>query len=123
MHHIASPDNSDTGIEREIVAKGLTAPRVTLESIEATIKSAYYFTACEGAGAAPNEMRVGDEVPLSLLTLCVLVLQNGFTVVGKSACASPANFDSDLGKRIARADAVNQVWPLEGYLLKTRLVG
>lgn len=58
---------------------------------------------------------------LPLLTFCVIVLKNGFTVVGKSACASPENFDAELGQKIARQDAVSQVWPLMGYALKEKL--
>ncbi len=63
------------------------------------------------------------EVPqsLGLLTFCVLVLQNGFTVTGESACASPENFDAEVGRKIARQNAVQKIWPLEGYLLKQRL--
>jgi hypothetical protein len=60
---------------------------------------------------------------LPLLTFCILVLKNGFTVVGKSACASPENFDAELGKKIARQDAISQVWPLMGYALKEKLSG
>lgn len=59
--------------------------------------------------------------PLNLLTFCVLVLRNGFTVTGESACASPENFDAEIGRKIARANAVQKIWPLEGYLLKQRL--
>lgn len=55
------------------------------------------------------------------LTFCVLVLRNGFTVTGESACASPENFDDEIGRKIARQNAVAKIWPLEGYLLKTRL--
>ena len=55
---------------------------------------------------------------LKLLTFCVLVLRNGFTITGESACASPENFDAELGKKIARANAINKVWPLMGYALK-----
>lgn len=64
-----------------------------------------------------------DTLPdaLLLLTFCVLVLRNGFTVTGESACASPENFDADVGRKIARANAVNKVWPLLGYALKDRL--
>lgn len=58
---------------------------------------------------------------LKLLTFCVLVLRNGFTVTGESACASPENFDADLGRKIARQNAINKVWPLMGYALKQRL--
>ena len=120
MHNLQSPDNSDEGIERDLLAKSLTAPRVTATSIEACIKSEYCFTA-SGASFSAGFVHADDEGPLSLLTICVLVLKNGFTVVGMSACASPENFDADIGRRIARADAVNQVWLLEGYALKTRL--
>ena len=58
---------------------------------------------------------------LDLLTFCVLVLRNGFTVTGESACASPENFDAELGRKIARQNAVQKMWPLMGYALKERL--
>lgn len=114
-------------IEQEIQAKGLTAPRVTPQQIEAVIRGAYYFTAKQGAERAMRdrgEYAAGpfdDGERLGLLTICVLVLVNGFTVTGESACASPENFDADLGRKIARANAVAKIWPLEGYLLKQRL--
>jgi hypothetical protein len=56
-----------------------------------------------------------------LLTICVLVLQNGFTVTGESACADARNFDPEIGKRVAKQNAVNKIWPLMGYELRTRL--
>ena len=115
---------NDTDIEQEIQAKGLTAPRVTPADIEANIASEHYFTAGDGVGRANRgQSSVGGKNPeaLSLLTFCVLVLRNGFTVTGESACASPENFDADIGRRIARQNAVNKVWPLMGYALKERL--
>ena len=60
---------------------------------------------------------------LGLLTFCVLVLRNGFTVTGESACASPENFNAELGRKIARQNAVQKIWPLMGYALKERLSG
>lgn len=63
----------------------------------------------------------GAHSALKLLTFCVLVLRNGFTVTGESACASPENFDSEIGRKIARENAINKIWPLEGYLLKEKL--
>ena len=131
MERIQSPRNDDSAIEQEIKAKGLTAPRITPANIEANIASEHYFTAAEGRlGALSAGMYVGREapqphdadlVPLSLLTFCVLVLRNGFTVTGESACASPENFDAELGCKIARANAVDKVWPLMGYVLKNEL--
>jgi hypothetical protein len=59
--------------------------------------------------------------PLTLLTFCVLVLRNGFTVTGESACASPENFDAQIGRDIARKNAREKIWPLAGYALKEQL--
>jgi len=114
---------TDDDIEREIRSKGLTAPRVTPADIEANIASEHYFTAEQGAFAAFNPPKGSDVAPpaLSLLTFCVLVLRNGFTVTGESACASPANFDAELGRKIARQNAVDKMWPLMGYALKEQL--
>jgi len=118
--------STDQQIEQEIQAKGKTAPRVTPADIEAAIASEYYFTAAEGYWAAESVNSTDDDLmgcpaPLSLLTFCVLVLRNGFTVTGESACASPENFDAELGRKIARANAVTKVWPLLGYELRTKL--
>lgn len=113
---------SDQQIEQEIQAKGLTAPRVTPQRINDVIASEHYFTAANGVtGAANGNIGYGSDHALSLLTFCVLVLRNGFTVTGESACASPENFDAEIGRKIARDNAVNKVWMLEGYLLKQQL--
>ena len=111
---------NDQAIEQEIQAKGLTAPRITPQDIEANIVSEHYFTAADGIrGANDLECESGD--PLTLLTFCVIELRNGFTVTGESACASPENFDAELGRKIARKNAVEKCWPLMGYALKERL--
>lgn len=122
---------NDQTIEQEIQAKGLTAPRITPADIEANIASEHFFTAREGRmGAIDNDTYVGREMPmpdnsdlkpLELLTFCVLVLKNGFTVTGESACASPENFDAEIGRKIARQNAVQKIWPLLGFALKERL--
>ncbi len=115
--------STDQAIEQEIQAKGLTAPRITPADIEANIKTEAYFTAADGVrGATPGGLRtyVPDQEH-RLLTFCVLTLRNGFTVTGESACASPENFDADLGKKIARQNAISKVWPLLGYALREKL--
>ena len=91
-------------IEQEIQRKGLTAPRVTPEKIDSVIKAADYY-----------------QFPNTTLTVCMLTLANGYHVIGESACADPANFDIELGKRIAREDAKKKIWALEGYLLRSSL--
>ena len=114
--------STDTQIESEIQAKGLTAPRVTPADVEAEIASEHYFTASQGVTGAQRTQHApeGVEPPpqLKLLTFCVLVLKNGFTVTGESACASPENFDADIGRKIARTNAVNKIWPLLGFRLR-----
>lgn len=113
--------NTDEAIEQEIQAKGLTAPRVTPADIEANIRAETYFTAFDGFMADDRDMAVQDADALKLLTFCVLVLRNGFTVTGESACASPENFDAEVGRKIARQNAVSRIWPLMGYELRTKL--
>ena len=117
---------NDQTIEAQIQAKGKTAARVTPADIEANIKQTYFFTAEEGAqGAlAKTDPELGAEFPsISMLTFCVLVLRNGFTVTGESACASPENFNAEIGRRIARENAVARVWPLLGFRLRDKLAG
>ena len=109
-------------IEAEIKAKGKTAPRVTPAHIQDVIASKHFFTAAHGCiGNVCEDLSDKTLNSLDLLTFCVLVLRNGFTVTGESACASPENFDAEIGKKIAYANAVQKVWALEGYLLKQRL--
>ena len=116
---------NDQAIEQEIVAKGLTAPRVTPADIEANIASEHYFTAGDGVRGEGGDTRKAEALglpgSLDLLTFCVLVLRNGFTVTGESACASPENFDVGIGRKIARDNAINKVWPLMGYELRSKL--
>lgn len=91
-------------VEQEIQRRGLNAPRVTPDQVEATIKAEVYHV-----------------FPGTMLTVCCLTLRNGFNVVGESACASPENFDTAIGQRIARENAKAKIWALEGYLLRERL--
>ena len=112
-------------LEQQIAEKANKAPRVTPRDVETAIRSEHYFTAHDGArmageiAADGSDLRVPEE--LSLLTFCVLVLDNGFTVTGESACASPENFDPGIGRKVARQNAVNKVWSLLGFRLKDRL--
>ena len=84
--------------------------------IEASIEVETYFTAANGAIDAGEPYHDA----LELLTFCVLVLRNGFTVTGESACASPENFDAEIGRRIARENAAQKIWPLMGYELRSK---
>ena len=96
--------NTEQELELEIQAKGLNAPRLTPDDIDAAIMSAAYHV-----------------FPGTTVTVCCLTLRNGFSVVGKSAAASPQNFDEEIGREVAFNDARDGIWQLEGYLLRQRL--
>lgn len=99
------PDQfTDDQIEQEIADKGLAAPRVTADGIDAVITGSAYH-----------------RFPGTTLTICCLTLRNGYHVIGQSAAASPENFDAELGRKIAYDDARSHVWALEGYALRERL--
>jgi len=95
--------STELEIEKEIQAKGLNATRLTPDLIESKIVKEEYHLLTE------------------VLTVCVLTLENGFTVTGESACVSPANYNKEIGDRIARDNAKEKIWVLEGYLLKQKL--
>jgi hypothetical protein len=95
---------SPAEIERELTSKGKLGPRITIEQIDQTIVREEFWTP-EG----------------TTLTVCVLVLVNGFCVVGTSAAAVYTNFDKSMGERLARGDAWGKIWQLEGYLLRDKL--
>ena len=98
-------------------AVNAVAPRVSLASMEAKIAARYDFTGGTAVGDAP----VHDA--LKLLSICILVMENGFSIIGKSAPASAANFNAELGRKLAYEDAIRQLWPLEGYTLRSQLAG
>ena len=97
-------NHDEQAIEKEIQAKGLSAPRLTPSSIDAVIGGEDYYV-----------------FPGTTMTICALKLRNGFIVTGESAAASPENFDKEIGRKIARDNARNKIWALEGYLLRQKL--
>lgn len=101
----------------EVCAAVARAARVSLRDIEAAIAARYDLTA-DQAIIASNAPLVE---PLKLLSICLLVMRNGFVVIGKSAPASPENFNADLGRNLAYEDAVRQLWPLMGFALRDQL--
>lgn len=109
-------------LEQQIKEAGADkAPRITPAHITACIVSEWYINAAEGVPHDNFHAPVPAVHPLRQLTFCVLVLRNGFTVTGESACASPENFNEEIGRRIARENAVEKIWLLEGYLLREQL--
>lgn len=114
---------SACAVQAEILAKGPTAPCVTPADIEAEVTHTYYINVGETHRSRWPDPSAAEEThpSVDLLTICVLVLRNGFTVIGESACASPENFDAEIGHRIARENAVQKIWPLLGFRLRDKL--
>lgn len=82
----------------------MSAPKVTLAQIKAKIVAVDFLL-----------------MPDKRTTICHITLQNGYTVRGESSCVSKENFDAALGQELAQADAIDKIWPLEGYLLAEKL--
>lgn len=99
------------------------APRVTLADIEAAILERHDWNAGHIARLTIQPRPATMPDPLELLSICVLVMRNGFTVIGKSAPASPENFNAELGRKFAYEDAIRQLWPLMGFALRDKLAG
>jgi hypothetical protein len=75
------------------------AERVTPEYMKSRITSTVFT-------------RIGETV-----THCRVVLDNGFSVSGESACVNVANYNQQIGEKIAYDNAFRQLWPLFGFLL------
>lgn len=89
-------------ITEEELKAAAVAPRVTREDVMASIAS---------------ERFIYD----GTLTICILTLVNGTKLTGESACASPENYNKEIGDKLAKEQAIGKIWPLLGYELKTKL--
>ena len=96
--------SNETQIEQQLQDKGLNAPRLSPELIDSVIESESYVV-----------------LPSGKSMICELMLRNGYSVRGESSVVSKANFDVEIGKKISRENARNQIWQLEGYLLQQKL--
>lgn len=113
------PEASPVGIQ--IMAQPAAAPRLTPALIESVIAHEFYFTAGQAvAGQDAAKLTGAAADALNKLTICVLVLVNGYTVIGEAAPVNFENFDVDLGRKLAREHAKQKIWALEGYLLRER---
>ena len=102
----------------------MSEPRtITPADIEGYVKSEHYFNAHDAVTFNGGGPSVQAPVELTVLTFCVIVLKNGFTLTGISACADPRKYNKEIGEKVARADALNKAWPLMGYVLRSQLAG
>jgi hypothetical protein len=97
-------NTNEAGAAKENQDKGLLEEQLALEFIESIIRKEDYYV-----------------FPESCMTVCCLTLQNGFNIVGESACVSPENFNAEIGRKIARNKARDKIRALEAYLLIDKL--
>lgn len=88
-------------LEKEIQDKGLNAPRLTPEQIDAVILGKTFTV-----------------LPSGKTMVCELILKNGFSVRGEASVVSRENFNQEIGEKISFKNARDKVWELEGYLLQ-----
>lgn len=96
---------SPAEVDAALSSKAWAAQRVTPDQLEAEIVDEAYYV-----------------FPGTTMTICLLTLKNGFSVTGESACAVPVNFDAEIGKGIARANAKQKLWALLGFRLRDAIV-
>ena len=123
--------SSSLEVSDQAAAAVAVAPRVTLADIEGAIADRFRLTGRQAGEVAlahggvvdtlSREQHLDKFPSLGVLSICILVLRNGFTVIGKSAPASPENFNAELGAKLAYEDAVRQLWPLLGFNLRQKL--
>lgn len=111
MGSLEDTDNASKAVQK-------TPNRVSLDHIKSRVKAQYTFTLDKALRNSP----VPVDAHLECMTIAVLVMDNDFIIIGKTAPADPANFNAELGRKFALEDALRQAWPLEGYLLRESMV-
>lgn len=102
-----------------LVPDGGTAPKVTMQQIETEIEDEFYITAAQCTPACPSEAVFQA---LSRVTLCVITMRNNTVSVGVNyGTISPENYDPELGRQMAREEAIRPIWGFLGYEMRTKL--
>lgn len=104
-------------------AENATHPRISLAMIKAEIQNEAYMTGDTFISHAVTVHNASKSTNphTKVLTICMCSLKNGWIVLGKSAPASPENYDQELGEKLAYEDCIRQIWPLLGYQLRDQL--
>lgn len=91
--------------------------RATAFDIEQEISEEYSFRGTAALKGTPGESsdRVG------CMTICILVLRNGYVLTGESCCVSSENYNAEMGRSLARKAAVLKIWPLLGFRLRDQV--
>jgi hypothetical protein len=104
---------SSSAVTDKTTEKVTKTPIVSLKDIEAEIAAKHEFV----AGKLLNDDR------LNRLSICILIMKNGFFMIGQAAPISDEWFNPELGRQFAYEDAIRQIGPVMGYALRERLAG
>lgn len=94
---------------------------VSKTSIEAKIRGVYFINAGAAVQASDQGYNERDLEELKLVTICIIIMENGFKVEGTSACVDPSRYNEAIGRKEAYDNAFEKIWEKEGYLLKQKL--
>lgn len=111
--------STETDVERQ-ERTGLSSVRMTDDESKAVQKTPYRVSLDSMLAKITDEEYLRPN-SIPHMTICVLLLENGYAIVGKSAPADAANYDAALGRKFAKEDCIRQMWPLEAYLLRDRM--
>ena len=94
--------------EKLIQSKGVTAPRITPADVDANIVDVEIVKHVSKSG--------------KVLRWAVITTQNECAVVGRpSVAVSSENDDQEIGEKVAIANSRNELWPLMGYELHSKI--
>ena len=94
---------------------------VSKSSIEAKIRGVYFINAGEALKDSNRGYIQCDLEEINLVTICIMIMENGFMIEGTSACVDPSRYNEEIGQEEAYKNAVEKIWELEGYALKQKL--
>ena len=101
------------------------APRISLADIESEISHVAYMNGGGFFKCADHVDHVTKILPvpgsLEVMTICMMILKNGFMVIGQAAPASLENYDQAHGRKLAYDKCIAQLFPILGYVLKEQL--
>lgn len=96
-------------------------PRLTMADVDASIAGIYYFNGLQGAMASGAHVPGDHAEQLLRLTVCVVVLHNGFMQHGESYTVRTVDQNAQLGRELALIEAKARLLPILQYELKCRI--
>lgn len=94
-------------------------PRVPMVELQSKMEDVTFLQGEDFFAFTDSSSQITKD-QFAVLTVCVIVMKNGFVAIGKSAPSTPRNFDPEWGRKLAYDDAVRQLYRYEGYATRER---